>query len=91
MGRYELRFPVNGVPFELINPSSGHHGIQILAGNPGFVWPCFSYWATYYLNNFQEMAGYLSHFQSPLGNESEWTFNSILMAPYTEPEQPPTI
>lgn len=37
------------------------------------------------------MAGYLSHFQSPLGNESEWTFNSILMARYTEPEQPPTI
>lgn len=33
----------------------------------------------------------LSHFHSPLGNDSEWIFNSLLMACYTKLEQPPTI
>lgn len=33
--------------------------------------------------------GCLSHFLSPLGNNSEWIFNSFLMACYTKPEQHP--
>lgn len=34
--------------------------------------------------------GCLLPFQCPLGNESEWIFNSFLMARYTKPGQPPT-